>query len=254
MRGRIRLRRVGRAKTALRLALLLLGLNLLWRLVRYGMVFPLWGDEARVAVSLFDRDPAGLLEPLDYLQIVPLLFLWAEWGISRLLGMGELALRLLPVVAGVLSVFVFWRLSRETLDRRSRLAAVALFAASYYPVRHATEVKPYSLDLLVAAGLLLLGWRALEGCRGLLGFALVVSFGAMLAVVGRTQAEAGSFLLEHSHWERAFPPVAEPWRIPAWLVEVHCGNLFAYPNGGPGDFGEQAHRVVAAGLLTGVVA
>jgi hypothetical protein len=263
-------------------------INLAWRLIRYGMVFPLWGDEARVAVNLFDRLPGALLEPLDYLQIVPVLFLWAEWGVSRLLGLGELALRLLPVVAGVLSLLVFWRLARATLDRRSRVAAVALFAASYYPVRHATEVKPYSLDLLFGALLLLLGWRLLQG-RGRLwtfgivaavsvwfsypaifvaaavfvlygarllatplvaggngqgivphslwriagvGLLLAASFVAMVLVVGQTQAEAGSFLLEHSHWSRAFPPLEAPWRIPLWLVEVHTGNLFAYPNGG----------------------
>lgn len=281
MRGRGWIRGAWTTKVATRVLLGLVLLNLAWRLIRYGMVFPLWGDEARVAVNLFDRLPGALLEPLDYLQIVPVLFLWAEWGVSRLLGLGELALRLLPVVAGVLSLLVFWRLARATLDRRSRVAAVALFAASYYPVRHATEVKPYSLDLLLGALLLLLGWQLLHGrgrlwtfgivaavsvwfsypavfvAAGILivlygarllatplvaasgvrhvagvGLLLAASFVAMVLVVGRTQAEAGSFLLEHSHWSRAFPPLEAPWRIPLWLVEVHTGNLFAYPNGG----------------------
>jgi len=30
----------------------------------------------------------------------------------------------------------------------------------------------------------------------------------------------------------AFPPLTKPWRLPYWLLDIHTGNLMAYPVGG----------------------
>jgi hypothetical protein len=80
-----------------------------------------------------------------------------------------MALRLVPYLAGVGGAVLVWAMARRWLGgRRPRddeaadgwfgpaaaVAATAIFAASYYPVRHAAEVKPYSMDLLVAAAML----------------------------------------------------------------------------------------------------
>jgi Dolichyl-phosphate-mannose-protein mannosyltransferase len=139
--------------------------SLLWRVVRYGLVFPMWGDEAFVAVNFITRSFGELAGPLDHPQIVPVGFLWAQWLVSRLLGTSELVLRLLPVLAGVASVLVFWRLAPRMVSRRQAMAAVVIFAASYYPVRHSVEVKSYSLDLLIALCLLWQAWSLLQSPR-----------------------------------------------------------------------------------------
>src|SRR6516165_9417647 len=52
------------------------GLGLLVRLVRFWVCYPLYPDEAFVAVNYLNRDYAGLLKPLDYSQVAPPLFLW----------------------------------------------------------------------------------------------------------------------------------------------------------------------------------
>ncbi|MBF8254430.1 MAG: hypothetical protein HW373_1125 [Deltaproteobacteria bacterium] len=132
----------------------LLALNLAWRTVRYGLAFPIWGDEAFVAVNLFKHNFLDFLQPLDHAQIVPLLFIWLQWGIAKLLGYHELAIRLLPFLAGLGSLFLFSRLAFHILSGHRALASVAIFAASFYPVRHAAEIKPYSTDLFVALALL----------------------------------------------------------------------------------------------------
>jgi hypothetical protein len=68
-----------------------------------------------------------------------------------------------------------------------------MLAVSYYPVRHSCEVKPYSIDLLVAVILLLLGIGWLLGSRsrlrriGLIGFlplALGASFPSVFVASG----------------------------------------------------------------------
>ncbi len=136
--------------------------GLLWRVARYLANWPLWGDEAYIAVSLLTRDFAGLTRPLEYYQIAPPGFLWAELAVIRWLGASELALRLVPFLCGIASLFLFWRLAAKTLDRRSALLAIAFFAVSFYPIRHANEVKPYSLDLflaLVMTSLALVAWK-----------------------------------------------------------------------------------------------
>lgn len=130
--------------------IILVTLNLAWRTLRYLLVFPMWGDEAFVAINFFNHTFADMFRPLDHNQIVPVGFMCFNLAMSQLLGQSELALRFLPFLAGVGSILLFVPLCQRLLDRRSALLAIAIFAASYYPVRHSTEVKPYSLDLLIA--------------------------------------------------------------------------------------------------------
>jgi Dolichyl-phosphate-mannose-protein mannosyltransferase len=133
--------------------------GLVWRVARYAANWPLWGDEAFLSVSLATRGFAGLSRPLAYCQIAPVGFLWAERAVIAILGRGEQALRLLPFLAGIASPLLFWRFAATNLSRRAGLLAVAFFAASFYPVRHAAEVKPYATDLLLSLALTCLARR-----------------------------------------------------------------------------------------------
>lgn len=137
----------------------LLAAGVLWRVVRYALGFPIWGDEAFVAVNLLVRDYAGMIAPLEYGQIVPLLFMWVELAVCRALGSGELALRLFPFVAGLATLALFWRFVAAALPPWPGLIALGFLAAAYYPVRHAAEVKPYASDLFVSLLLTMLTWR-----------------------------------------------------------------------------------------------
>lgn len=144
------------------LSLVLVLSALAWRTLRYSLVFPMWGDEGMMAVNFHNRGFLDLLGPLDYGQVAPPGFLWLELAASRLLGFSEPALRLVPYLAGVAAVLLFWRVCRKLLDRRATLMAMAVFAASFYPARYAAEVKPYSLDLLLALLIVLTAWAIYE--------------------------------------------------------------------------------------------
>ena len=259
-------------------------LNLAWRSVRYGLGFPLWGDEAFLAMSFVLRSFSEMVDPLEYGQIAPLGFMWAELAVTRVFGLSECGLRLLPFAAGVLSMLLFWGFARMVLNRWGALLAVAVFAASYYTVRHGTEVKPYSTDLLTSLALLYVGWSVylhpeswrrwgmvivLAGASPWLSYpSLFVAGGvglllAYLALVRRSPRVIGLCLIygvclcasftamfliysgPHAAvpWKpgspgrvvemaEAFPPLNEPWRLPYWLLDIHTGNLLAYPVGG----------------------
>jgi hypothetical protein len=162
-------------------SLVLLLSALSWRAVRYALVFPMWGDEGMLAVNFYDRSFAGLLGTLEYGQVAPPGFLWLELASSRLLGFSEPALRLLPFLAGIGATVLFWVLARKLLDRRSALLSVAVFAASFYPVRYAAEVKPYSFDLLLALAIVLAAWSVYERPRAKGRWALFALLGAAAA-------------------------------------------------------------------------
>ena len=129
-------------------------LGVLLRIARYAMDYPLWWDEAFVAVNFIRRDYLDLLRPLDYGQVCPILFLWAELTLVKLLGFSEWSLRLFPLGCAVVSVVLFRHVAGRVVRGVPLLLAVAIFAVSFHPIRHAADVKPYASDLLAALALL----------------------------------------------------------------------------------------------------
>jgi hypothetical protein len=76
---------------------------------------------------------------------------------------------------------------------------------------------------------------------------LVASFGLWFSLSGRVQAGAEDAFMTQ-FWERNFPPVREPWKLPLWIVRTHASDFLAYPVGGP-NWGSVATLVlVIAGL------
>jgi hypothetical protein len=167
------------------------------RVVRYLTCQPLWGDEAFLAASFIDRGFADMLEPLEYHQVAPVLFLWIELAMVRLLGFSEWALRLFPLVAGIASLFLMRHLARLCTRGPAAVLAVAFLAVALYPVRFASEVKPYASDLMTALGLMVLAlhWARDPGrtrwlwlLAGLTPLALALSHPAVFVAGGLAAA------------------------------------------------------------------
>ena len=147
-------------------AFVCLGVSL--RIARYLMNNPLWWDEAFVAVNFIRRDFLDLLRPLDYGQVCPILFLWCELALVKLLGFSEWSLRLFPLVCAIASVVLFRHVAGRVVRGVPLLFAVAIFATSYHPILHAADVKPYASDLLAALILLAMAvewWQAPQRAR-----------------------------------------------------------------------------------------
>ncbi len=142
-------------------AFVILGVTL--RITRWGMHYPLWWDEAFLSVNFIKRGYFDLLRPLDYSQVCPVLFLWAELSVVKLLGFSEWTLRLFPLLCGTVSVVLFRHVAGRIVRGVPLLLAVAIFAVSYHPIRHAADVKPYASDLLAA---LIVLAAAIEWWRG----------------------------------------------------------------------------------------
>ncbi|MGB2886464.1 MAG: glycosyltransferase family 39 protein [Candidatus Acidiferrales bacterium] len=137
-----------------RLEWLILAWGILLRLVPYIAKRSLWLDESELALNVIHRSFAGLLKPLNYEQGAPVGFLILEKAAVRVLGSGEYGLRFVPLLCGVISLFIFYRLAKLSISPKAVPIALGLFALSGPLIYYSSEVKQYSGDVVVAVLLL----------------------------------------------------------------------------------------------------
>lgn len=190
------------------LLLAIVGLGVALRVAQYLSDRSLWLDEALLALNIIDRSPTELFETLDFNQAAPPGFLLLENVVAAFLGDSELALRAIPLLAGIASVLVFAWLARRLMSPLPALFATLLFSVADGVIYYASELKPYSLDvlatLLLLAGAYLLVDGALSrrmaGMFGVLGSLLMsLSYAALLVAV----SIGVSFLLSAARERRA---------------------------------------------------
>jgi hypothetical protein len=193
------------AEAAARWMTILLVLGIAARVVRFGLRFPFWYDEAALSSNFLERGYLDLLRPLEGGQTCPILFLWVQLTAVKLLGFSEWSLRLFPLICGLGSLWVFRRVAVRLFRGTAAVIAVGVFAASYPAIRYSAEGKPYGSDLFVALVLaaLTLQWLRRPGERrwlwllvGLVPVAVLLSFPAVFV------AGAASAVVAWGLWKR----------------------------------------------------
>jgi len=124
--------------------------GILVRLVQYFYNRSLWADEAVLALNIVNRTYLELLQPLDYEQGAPLGFLMVEKLAVQVFGNSEYALRLFPLLSGIVSLLLFYVLAKRCIPRLAMPIALALFASLPHLIYYASEVKQYSTDVMIA--------------------------------------------------------------------------------------------------------
>jgi hypothetical protein len=160
------------------------GFGLACRLTQYAANTSLWHDEAFVALSITNKTYAALLGPLDWNEASPPMFLIAEKLIVAALGRSEYALRLLPLVAGLLGMAGVALLARQAATRFAGLWMVLMLAASEKLIVQSNEVKHFTGDFLIAVALTLAALaviRSPQRWRMVVLWGLVGSFGLWLS-------------------------------------------------------------------------
>jgi hypothetical protein len=137
------------------LVICFLVIGIILRIWQYVANRSLWLDEAMLALNITHRSFAGLTQPLDYNQAAPLLFLFVQKDISVVLGNSEFALRLFPLMAGLLSLFLMYKTAKKYLQGTAGYIALALFCFSSTLIYYSSENKQYSSDVLFVLILLL---------------------------------------------------------------------------------------------------
>src|SRR5262245_41919256 len=110
----------------------------------------LWHDEAALVLNVVYLDVTECFGKLLHHEAAPSLFLVLGRRALRMGGASELALRMPVLAIGCMSLVLFASLARRLLSPWSAALAVGLFAVSDRLVWHATEAKPYAVDVFVA--------------------------------------------------------------------------------------------------------
>lgn len=175
------------------LALLLILAGGFVRVQRFAGERSLWIDEAVLADNIISRDYAGLANTLDHHQIAPVGYLWLVKLATQCAGDDEQGLRLVSLIAGLLTLPMLWLMGRTLLSSAGSLIVLTLGAFSLSLIHYSNEVKPYNLDALATATILWLGLRAMQrswDAKSLLPLALAgtvavwVSLTAVFVVAG----------------------------------------------------------------------
>jgi hypothetical protein len=148
---------LGRFSRYVLIALFILGVAL--RIRQYAACPSYWYDEAYLLLNVFHKSFGELLGPLRENQAAPPLFLWLLRGMYQLMGGSEWWMRLPALMASIAGLLVMASWAQRVAGRRSWLWAVAFCALGHHAIAHASEVKPYALDFLMAELVLLAALR-----------------------------------------------------------------------------------------------
>ncbi|WP_233602994.1 glycosyltransferase family 39 protein [Pedobacter sp. KBW06] len=109
----------------------------------------LWMDEVYLSSSLLKTSYLDLAtKPLYYQQKAPIGFLWLVRFMVETFGNTELCLRTIPLISGIVSMFLFVPVSRYFLSKPGAVLATGILCISPALVYHSVEIKQYSTELL----------------------------------------------------------------------------------------------------------
>ena len=125
------------------LGLILIVVGTILRVRQYLFNRSLWMDEAFLSSNIVPRSYGALLEPLNDDQGAPIGFLLIEKLATAAFGNSEYALRLVPLLAGIAALPLFYLAARRIVGRTAALTGLGLLAFSRPGIYYSTEVKRY---------------------------------------------------------------------------------------------------------------
>jgi hypothetical protein len=151
------------------------------RILRYLSDRSLWLDEAYLANSILTYSFKQLLtRPLMHWQAAPPGFLLLQKAAVSVFGTSEYALRIVPLLAGLASIPIFFGVVRRCLNPTAQVLAMALFITLDPLIYYSAEAKQYGLDVTAALAIVLTALRLRERPKDLCSLLVV----AMCAVFG----------------------------------------------------------------------
>jgi hypothetical protein len=119
-----------------------------------------WYDEAFTPVHVLHPSLWATLRSVLHSENTPPLWYVLAWADARVLGTGEVALRLPSALAGIATVPVAWAIGHELAGRRAAIVCAALVAVNPLFVWYSQEARAYGLFVLIGALAMLCFLRA----------------------------------------------------------------------------------------------
>ncbi len=193
-----------------------------------------WIDEVYLSSSLIQMNFTELMTPpLLYEQKAPIGYLWTVKVLVLLFGNKEMALRLFPLICGILSLFLFLPVARYFLKPLGVVVAVGILALAPPVIYHAVEAKQYATELLATVIILRLyiRYQSLQNSRSLIMWgvwgALVVWFSySSIFVLAGLAAATCLYYIFRKEWPSFFRSII-PFSM--WMASFMINYfLFTY--------------------------
>ena len=179
-----------------------------------------WYDEAFTPVHVLHGSLGATLRAIVHTENTPPLWYVIEWLDARVLGTGEIALRLPSALAGIATVPVAWAIGGELGGRRAGLLTATLVAVNPLFVWYSQEARAYALFVLTAALAMLCFLRAdREPTRArMAAFALSWIAGAADALLRAVPADSDGPVAARASGSPVAPRCRRSarWRSSAW--------------------------------------
>jgi uncharacterized membrane protein len=145
---------------ARQILLWLMAIGAALRILRYLSNRSLWLDEAYLSNSILTYSFKQLVtQPLMHWQAAPVGFLLLQKLAVTLFGNSEYALRLVPLLAGLASIPLFYGIVRRCLVPTAQVLALGLFIMLDPLVYYSAEAKQYGPDVTIALAIV---WAAMR--------------------------------------------------------------------------------------------
>src|SRR3984885_11116573 len=169
----------------------------------------LWLDEAWVANSILSPSWKEMFYYPRWLQPTPPLFLTFARLLTKVLGPSEPALRLVPVLAGLMAIPVLAIALRKLFGPASALCGTSLVIVNFWAVKYAQQVKQFGADVFASA---LLVFLVAKYCQrpDRRNFTLLVAGFVVMPFLSTT-----AFLMGPSVVAAIF--LGPLWQVPAYL-------------------------------------
>ena len=240
-----------RPSNARKVLILLMLVGALLRILRYAADRSLWLDEAYLANSILTYSFKQLLtKPLLYWQAAPPGFLLLQKAAVSAFGTSEYALRVVPLLAGVASIPLFYGIVRRCLGPTAQILAMTMFVTLDPLIYYSAEAKQYGLDVMIALAILLAALRFRErpgswgrlitlGAVGVLG--IFCSHPAVFTLAG-----CGIVLIIDLLRQRRFLAALSPGVCRPRMGMRTCAGLSVLPS--PADAPQRPDRVLGGGF------
>ena len=197
-------------------------LGIILRLRQYFGDRSLWLDESALALNIINSSYAQLLKPLAFNQAAPIGFLLLEKWITLNFGIKEYALRFIPFISGIASIFLFYKAAKLFLEQEASILALFFFSICNPAIFYSSDIKPYSLDLALSLFIIILLRKYIDTMK--ISFFEALSLGLASAVIIWFSypsifllAGAGTTLILYSYKEKNWEKLKR-LLIPLFLV------------------------------------
>jgi hypothetical protein len=150
-------------KNATRIQTVIIAISCIFLIIQYLSNRALWIDESAVALNILNRDYLGLLKPLDYGQLTPLLFLLISKFNFSLVSHSELGLRLFSLLSFIASLLLVKKLISIFFKSYTvQIIVLSLFAFNLSYIYFASEFKQYIVDVFVCLSILNVNFKTFK--------------------------------------------------------------------------------------------